>query len=113
MKKLFLLVLIGSFSACMEKKEIPKDILPKSVMTSLLIEKHISETRAASQSLTADSAKALYDALQNIVYKKHQVDSAKFNRSFRYYSEHVEDLDQIYATIVDSLSLREATGKMD
>jgi hypothetical protein len=87
----------------------PSVLLSKQELTSLLIRFHVLEARVESSRLAPDSARALFQAQHHLIlahYKLAEADSA-FERSYRYYAMHGKDLDEIYATVIDSLVARE------
>ena len=47
------------------------------------------------------------------VFKKHQVDSAVYRKSFIYYLDHMKQMDEIYTTVIDSLNVREKVGTLE
>lgn len=112
MKKFFLVLLMAA-AACKGPEDIPEDILPKEKMVQLLIRIHIAEAAVGVRNLPSDSASKLFKAYQNELFKKAEVDDSVYARSYSYYVERPELMDQIYAAVVDSLSLRESVGKMD
>lgn len=77
-------------------------------MVSLLVELHTLEARTDAAALTMDSARALFRQEQKRLYRRYQVTDSSFVQSYRYYAIHDKDLDGIYTTVIDSLSLREA-----
>lgn len=96
-------------TACQKPEEVPVPprLLPREKMVSLLIELHLLEARTEAAALPQDSARALFRQAQKDVYWRHEIDDSTFVQSYRYYAVHDKDLDDIYAVVVDSLSLRE------
>ena len=108
-KALFLLLLL---TACAESPKPPPGTLSKDRMINILIDIHVAEARAGGASLRSqDSSTVYYKVLENQVFKKHGVDSTTYYNSYRYYMHNVKEMDQIYAAVVDSLSLRENSIK--
>lgn len=97
-------------AACQKPEEVPvpQQLIPRDKMVSLLIEMHLLEARTDAAALPTDSARALFRQQQKNVYWRYEVSDSAFVQSYRYYATHEKDLDDIYATVVDSLSLREA-----
>lgn len=81
--------------------------MPKEKMTQVLIDIHIAEAAIALKGLEADSARILYSIQKQKVLKKHGVGEEEYDTSFEYYVNHPELLDEVYTSVVDSLSLRE------
>ena|GEM_PF-1093948 len=103
-----LLVLTGLLAQCQRPEEAlpPQPLLPKDAMVSLLVEMHLTESRVEATALPPDSARALYLQLHKGILWRHDVSDSLFQRSYRYYSVHGKDLDEIYGTVIDSLSMR-------
>lgn len=85
----------------------PADLLPKERLIPLLADLHELEARIESSRLSPDSARALYLAQQKTVLWKREVTDSVFHRSYRYYSIHGKDLNEIYKIVVDTLTRRE------
>lgn len=87
---------------------MPANLIPRDKMVSLLVDLHLLEARTDAAALPSDSARALFRQQQKNVYWRYEVNDSAFVQSYRYYAVHEKDLDDIYATVVDSLALREA-----
>ncbi len=112
MKRLIISFLL--LSACANTEELPENLLSKEKMVGILIDIHIAEARANRIQLRSyDSTQAYYKKLEADVFSKHKVDTARYRMSYRYYMNHMKELDDIYTAVVDSLSLRENLGKLD
>lgn len=95
--------------ACQRPEETPQpaDLVPKATMITLLTEQHVLEARVENSRLPPDSARALYLSQHKLLLQKQQVTDSAFQRSYRYYSIHGKDLDNIYKVVIDSLKARE------
>ncbi len=76
-------------------------------MTALLTDLHVLEARLENSRLSPDSSRALYLSQHKLVMQKRQVTDSAFQRSYRYYSIHGKDLDNIYKVVIDTLKARE------
>jgi len=103
-------LLIALLAGCAQERSVPEGILPTDKMVSILTDIHELETKVANLKLTYDSSTLLYKQQQDSIFKKHQVTDSVYTESFDYYLQQVELLDQIYAAVVDSLSLRRNVG---
>ncbi len=75
---------------------------------------HVAEARIGSSGLrSVDSMQVLYKSMKEDVFRKHGVDSTAYNKSYNFYLENTKYLDEIYAAVVDSLSLKENLNKME
>jgi hypothetical protein len=93
--------------ACNSSQETPAGILRKDEMVKVLREIYISEEKVNRLTLPRDSALALFAHMQDKVFAKTGVNDSTFEKSLNYYFEHPNDLQQIYAAVVDSLQLQE------
>jgi hypothetical protein len=110
-KTLFILLLL---SACVEPEKPPAYLLSKEQMINILTDIHIAEAKVNMMNLRSyDSMQVLYRKLEGDIFKKYQVDTAVYNKSYQYYLENTKEMDEIYAALVDSLTLRENLGKID
>lgn len=115
MKSLFVRRIVGllfvatALPACQRPEAIPApaDLLPRDKMVHLLTELHLLEARVEASRLPPDSLRALYVAKEKEILWQAEVPDSAFQRSYRYYSVHGKDLDEIYAAVIDSLGQRE------
>ena len=111
MKKVFLVFIISSaMFACSEATEIPAEFIPKDKMVQVLIDVHLAESTVSSRNMPQDSAAVLYKMYENQIFQKHGVTDSLYRKSYKWYIENVEVMDDVYEEVVDSLSLREARG---
>lgn len=102
------LLLVG-LAACQRPEEParPATLLPKDQMVGLLVGLHLLEARVDASRLSPDSARALFLAQQRDLFWRAQTTDSVFQRSYRYYSVHGKDLDELYQTVIDSLGRQE------
>jgi hypothetical protein len=79
-------------------------------MIDLLIETHLLEGKIDKLNLKKDSAAMVFNTLQNDLFVDRQVDKKFFEKSFIYYLEEVNQMDAIYAVVVDSLNVIQKRG---
>ncbi|SNC60085.1 protein of unknown function [Hymenobacter gelipurpurascens] len=106
---LLLFLLSGIVGACQKPEDVvpPRQLVPQNKMVSLLADIHILESRVDAAALPTDSARALFRQQQQQLFKRYDVTDSSFRQSYRYYAVHGKDLDDIYKTVVDTLSKRE------
>ena len=106
---LLLAPLLLALPACDRPEDplAPADLLPKERLIPLLADLHELEARIESSRLSPDSARALYLSQQKAVLRKREVTDSAFQRSYRYYRIHGKDLNEIYKTVIDTLTRRE------
>ena len=114
-KNLFLLFLSLALLACGDQNEkpVPPGVLSVEQMAAIQVDIHIAESKAIQSRRGMDTTQAIYMFYRQEILKKHKVDTATYNSSFRYYSGNIKLMDKIYETVVDSLGLRETQGRWD
>lgn len=85
---------------------MPADLLPRARLVPLLADLHVLEARLENSRLSLDSSRALFGQEQRRLLRRHQVSDSAFHRSYRYYSVHGKDLDELYAAVLDTLARR-------
>ena len=95
--------------ACQRPEEVPApaDLIAREKIVPLLADLHVLETQVENSRLPPDSAKALFREQQHALFWSRQVTDSAFQRSYRYYSMHNKDLNELYQTVIDTLGLRE------
>lgn len=81
-------------------------------MTSILIDVHILESKVNDLKLPFDSSRLLYNTLEQDLFIKHGVSEEKYKLSYQFYVMNVDLLDEVYATVVDSLNFMEKSGRL-
>ncbi|MFZ4546552.1 MAG: DUF4296 domain-containing protein [Bacteroidales bacterium] len=97
-------LLFASCNSILSSK--PVGTLSESQMVDLLVDMHLTE---ASLKMASDSTSKLNDTTgvrQRFaqVFKKHDVEPDRFNKSLNYYIEHIEDLNKIYSEVIVKLT---------
>lgn len=107
MKNIFLISLIGLLFSCHTEPGISDEIMSKEEMISFLIDLHIIEAKITNVKVPPDTVKVFFPQIEDSLYVKHNVTDSIYMRSYQYYLEHVDEMEEIYTAVVDSLSLRE------
>lgn len=94
-------------ASCQSNTEIPKDVLPRETMTTILVDINLVEGALKANFILADSAKKVAPTLYEEIYKRHNIDAALFQKSMNWYFEHPEILDEIQKEVTAELLLRE------
>lgn len=108
MKKYFLVLLVAiACSPVSENK--PANLMTKDQMVAFLIDSHEMEGNLQTIKIPQDSLKLIFSDLEAELYQIHGIDSQQFLLSYHYYLNEVDELNEIYEAVIDSLSLREKT----
>ncbi len=112
MKRWYLLGMVWLALACGRREPArPPDALDRQQMAAILVDIHLLEARLNTTPMAADSSLLLYQHVEADILARHQTDSAQYARSFRYYTDHVGQLDRIYAEVLDTLGARESRAQ--
>lgn len=104
MRSFLLLFAFCTLLSCGKKQErVPSDVLPKEEMTALLKELYISQA-AVNTFETVDSTRFTLNDYTAYVLDKRHIGKDAYLRSIRYYSEHPEQMQQIYQSVIQELS---------
>lgn len=68
---------------------------------------YLLETKVKDLRLDKDSSQIIFDHYEAKLFAEHDMDSALYRESFRYYMDDVQGMTRIYEIIADSLSLEE------
>lgn len=101
-------LLLLAAPACQRPEEAPKPagLIPRDKMVGLLADLHVLEARVENSRLMPDSARSLFLAQQKTLLKQRAVSDSAFHRSYRYYGIHGKDLNEIYQSVIDTLTKR-------
>jgi hypothetical protein len=103
----FIFILCLIFSCARKKIEVPKDIIQQKEMTAILSDIHIAQA-AIGNTVNIDSSDyTMNDYLKNIL-KDHQTSREEFMNSLKFYSNNPELLQEVYDSVLTSLSKIEA-----
>ena len=93
--------------SCGEGDKDTQPILSRAQMVKALTEIYLAEQKVNRLGLPRDSATAEFDRFKHVIFKKVGVSDSIFKRSFNYYMDRPVEMEKIYSTLVDSLSLME------
>ncbi len=85
----------------------PPDLLPPAELVTLLADLHVAEARAQHAARAADTVQALYQQQEEQILRHRRVTTGQFQRSFAYYAARPAELELIYATLTDTLAMRQ------
>jgi len=93
-------------ASCAQEKS-SDEIIPKEELTQMFIEFYLAEARLNSYSIPRDSALKLFIPFEDKMLKKYGVSDSTLKHTYQYYFDHPIELEKLYETVIDSLSLRE------
>lgn len=90
----------------------PDNLIDEDRMVDILTEVHIAEARVSRLSLrSTDSSNIVYKHLENQIFKKFDVDTAAYRKSYIFYSSHPADMEAIYKKVTEKLTIKTDTTK--
>ncbi|MEP2064201.1 MAG: DUF4296 domain-containing protein [Ekhidna sp.] len=106
LRNIFLTALV-ILCAC-STSDVPEDLLSKEKMTKAMIEIHLLEARISKLTIDPrDSAQAVYDHYERLLFKDLEINQDQYERSFNYYVDNANEFQKIYNAVVDSLMAKE------
>lgn len=97
-----ILILLG---ACTQPKNTY--ILSEDVMVSILVRLHIAEAQVSNGFIRGDSTLYYFKFLEDSIMTMHRTDKRQFDSSYKYYIQHIHQMNSIYHRVSDSLQRRE------
>lgn len=113
MKKHFLIVLLLAVVACDKTADSNVELLSKREMVDILIDIHILEAKVNRLRLKTDSAKAVYNSLEDDLFEEFNIQKTVYERSYQYYMVNTKEMQEIYNVVVDSLNLRHQRATLE
>lgn len=102
-----LLAVVAAACAPADGPPAPPDLLPPAELVPLLADLHIAEARAQHASRSPDTVQALYQRLEAQTFERRRVPAVRFQSSYAYYAARPAELEAIYATLTDTLAMRQ------
>lgn len=112
---IFLVSVLLLGTACEKSEDLvdpPADLLEKDQMISLLIDLHLAEAKMSyTGSRNADSIEIIYRNYEQAIFEEHHATDSSYLHSYEYYLDHMDELEEIYSAVVDSLSVMNSVEK--
>lgn len=77
-------------------------------MADVLCDIQISEAAVAQKNYIPDSANRTNAGYYNFIFLKHKISKDDFEKSYHYYLSTPDEMDSIYAKVIENLSSRES-----
>jgi hypothetical protein len=107
-KAVVIFFIITIFFSCSRKEiELPQDVFRQKEMTAILTDIHIAQA-AVGNTINIDSSYYTMNDYLNNILKDHKASREKFMNSLKFYSNHPEMLQEVYDSVLTSLSKIEA-----
>lgn len=106
-----IIIIYGMGLVACSKEQLPPGVLDKDAYAAFLVEVYLAESRVTGLSLPRDSAAAYYYPLKEKIMAKQGLSDSVVTKTYQYYMDHPDQLELIYNSVVDTLSLREQRFK--
>jgi hypothetical protein len=93
--------------SCSVQGRKPPGLLGKEDMVRAMTELYLAEQRVATIGVKRDSVMRIFDEMSPGVLARAGTTDSVFRKSFAYYMDHPQQLEEIYTALIDSLNLRE------
>lgn len=105
---LSLWLMLRAMTACTAPEDRPPDnLIAEDRMADVLTEIHVAENRVTRMGLrSADSSKIVYKHLEAQIFKKYNVDTAAYTKSYVFYASHPAEMEAIYKRVVEKLQTK-------
>ena len=81
--------------ACSEEEKRPGDLISEDKMAKILADIHLAEAQVTNLQLRSlDSSVTVYEELQQKIWKKYQVDTLLYRKSYSFYTSHPAYLEE-------------------
>lgn len=107
---LLLLFISVTFFSC-GKEKLPEGVLSKEELSALMVKIYLAEARLSVLLVPRDSAEKLFNPFQEKLLKEEGLSDSVMSITYQYYLNHPKDLEEIYDSVIDTLSLREQRSK--
>ncbi len=104
--KWLLPVIIGLMFSCGQTDK-PADVMSKPEMVKAFMEIYVAEEKVNRLGVQRDSSVIVFDSLRVRIFEKMQVKDTVFKTSLLWYTDHPQEMQDIFTALVDSLQLRE------
>jgi hypothetical protein len=112
-KQYFLIILsIITITACNSSEgNKPDGLIDKKTFINILADIHSKEAEIFVSYPNQDTAYTVFKDAEREILASKKVKKADYDSTFSYYSKHPKEFDNIYASVIDTLSIREVKVK--
>lgn len=103
---LIMIVLVLVTGSCGNKGR-PAGVMSKEDYAAFLVDVYLTEAKFSQLQVPGDSAMRLYLSYEPELLARNDVTDSIVKLTYEYYVSHPQDMQEVYAAVVDTLSLRE------
>ncbi len=101
--KYFFLLTFFIIISCQSR--IEENIIKKEIMVKILIDLHLAEKAIGELNYDNDTLKSLYSIKEKEIFDRYSISEEFYRKSYSHYFFDPKELDEVYATLIDSLLL--------
>lgn len=101
-----ILLLISMATSC-EKEKKATNILSQEEMAALMVDVYLAEARINGALIPRDSGAGVFKPFEKKMLEGRGIPDSILKDTYQYYLAHPADLEKIYDSVIDTLSLRE------
>ena len=102
---------MGSLLTGCREEKVPAGVLSKEEYAAFLVEVYLAEARLNTNSIQRDSAIGLYVPFEEKLLQKRGISDSVIKITYQYYLSHPNEFEEVYTSVIDTLTLREQRYK--
>jgi hypothetical protein len=110
---LSLIFLLFSLGTSCQKEKKQTGILSEREMAALMVDIYLAEARITGALIPRDSGAGVFRPFEKKILEQRGVPDSILKKSYTYYLAHPAELEKIYDSVIDTLSLREQRLKKE
>lgn len=103
---IYMLIVLALAGGCRTEKT-PPGVLNKKDYAQYLVNVYVAEAKLNTLAITPDSAMKIFQPFQQSLVKDFNTSDSVIQKTYQYYLAHPDQLEQVYTTVIDTLSLME------
>ena len=105
MRFIWILALVG-MAAC-QTKERPNDVLTQAQLSALLVDVYLAEARLDAIAKPKDTTIKYFLPFEEKLMRRVGISDSVLRKTYAYYLDNPKELEQVYDSVIDTLTLRE------
>lgn len=106
MKIQYLIFFSAFLLSCNKTDKVPAELYGQEQMAAIMKDIYLLEFKITELRVRADSAAAVFEKYQREYFEQNNLDTGTYRASYEFYLSRPDLLEQVYAIIADSLSLK-------
>jgi hypothetical protein len=104
--RIICLIILTLMVACQNNAR-PKEVLTQAQLSALLVEVYLAEAKLDAIPKPKDTTIKYFLPFEEKLLKRFNVSDSVLRKTYSYYLEHPKELEEIYDSVIDTLTLRE------